>query len=63
MLKYVRVADGIYRIFNNDTMLKYVRVADRIYRIFNNDTMLKYVRVADRYTEYSIMTSCSSMLE
>ena len=63
MLKYVRVADGIYTIFNNDTMLKYVRVADRIYRIFNNDTMLKYVRVSDRYTEYSIMTSCSSVLE
>jgi hypothetical protein len=48
MLKYVRVADRIYRILNNDAMLKYVRVADRIYRILNNDAMLKYVRVADR---------------
>jgi hypothetical protein len=35
MLKYVRVADGIYRILNNDGILKYVRVADGIYRILN----------------------------
>ena len=47
MLKYVRVADRIYRILNNDAMLKYVRVADRIlktcviYQIKYNYTLKK----------------------